>query len=108
MATKFIIFVIDGSSALANEAEMLSINVFNDRLRAEGHWLSAGGLATPEQSKLIDHRHGKGFVSSESLFSMASITAAFSLSEPLIPNKPSNSYSKDPRLVTDGMSGDHF
>jgi hypothetical protein len=70
MATKFIIFVIDGSSALANEAEMLSINVFNDRLRAEGHWLSAGGLATPEQSKLIDHRQGKGFVSRESLFSM--------------------------------------
>ena len=63
MATKFIIFVIDGSSALANEAEMLSmLDVFNDRLRAEGHWLSAGGLATPEQSKLIDHRHGKGFV----------------------------------------------
>ncbi|MFN5808451.1 MAG: hypothetical protein ACK441_11320 [Burkholderiales bacterium] len=47
MTSEFIIFVIDGASASANEAEMLSIDVFNERLRAEGHWLFAGGLATP-------------------------------------------------------------
>ena len=77
MTSEFIIFVIDGASASANEAEMLSIDVFNDRLRAEGHWLFAGGLATPKQSKLFDHRDGMGLVSHESLFSMSEHYSGF-------------------------------
>ena len=62
---------------VANEAEMLSIDVFNERLRAEGHWLFAGGLATPKQSKLFDHRDGMGLVSHESLFSMSEHYSGF-------------------------------
>ncbi len=32
---------------------MAAIDVFNDRLKAEGHWVFAGGLGSPERG----HRH---------------------------------------------------
>ena len=69
MACHFIIFVIDGSFASATSSEMESIDAFNDRLRAEGHWVFAGGLAAPSQSMLIDNRIDAGLASQQSLFS---------------------------------------
>ena len=69
MASHFIIFVIDGSFASATPSEMESIDAFNDRLRTEGHWVFAGGLAAPSQSRLIDNRSDAGLASKQSLFS---------------------------------------
>jgi len=69
MAKQFIIFVVDGSSASATSSEMESIDAFNDRLRTEGHWVFAGGLAAPSQSRLIDNRGNAGLASNQSLFS---------------------------------------
>jgi hypothetical protein len=69
MACYFIIFVIDGSFASAKSSEMESIDAFNDRLRAAGHWVFAGGLAAPSQSMLIDNRSNAGLSSNQSLFS---------------------------------------
>ncbi|NBP36638.1 MAG: hypothetical protein EBS54_08765 [Betaproteobacteria bacterium] len=69
MAKHFIIFVIDGSSASARPSEMESIDAFNDRLRTEGHWVFAGGLAAPSHSSLIDNRNNAGLSSNQSLFS---------------------------------------
>jgi hypothetical protein len=37
---------------------MAAINVFNDRLQAEGHWVFAGGLASPSTATVIDNRGG--------------------------------------------------
>jgi hypothetical protein len=68
MASHFIIFVIDRSEASATSSEMKSIDTFNDRLRAEGHWVFAGGLAAPSQSSLIDNRNDAGLASDQSLF----------------------------------------
>ena len=69
MACYFIIFVIDESFASATPSEMESIDAFNDRLRAEGHWVFAGGFAAPSQSRLIDNRSDAGLASNQSLFS---------------------------------------
>jgi len=38
---------------------MAAIDVFNDRLRAEGHWVFAGGLNAPGTATVIDNRGGE-------------------------------------------------
>jgi hypothetical protein len=40
----------------ATEAEMAAIDEFNDQLRANGHWVFAGGLAGPASATVIDNR----------------------------------------------------
>jgi hypothetical protein len=37
---------------------MTAIDAFNDRLRADGHWVFAGGLAAPSTATVIDNRGG--------------------------------------------------
>src|SRR6202050_4688485 len=48
--------VIDDTAGLATEDEMAAIDVFNDRLQAEGHWVFAGGLAAPSSATVLDNR----------------------------------------------------
>src|ERR687888_2607820 len=48
--------VIDDTAGLATPDEMAAIDVFNDRLKAEGHWVFAGGLAAPSSATVIDNR----------------------------------------------------
>ena len=43
MLKKFIIFVIDDLSESGTPDEMVSIDAFNDSLRAKGQWIFAGG-----------------------------------------------------------------
>ena len=43
----------------ATPTEMAAINAFNDRLEAEGHWVFAGGLASPSSATVIDNRGGE-------------------------------------------------
>jgi len=38
---------------------MAAIDVFNDRLVADGHWVFAGGLAAPSSATVIDNRGGE-------------------------------------------------
>jgi hypothetical protein len=45
-----------GRTGTATSAEMGAIDVFNDRLIAEGHWVFAGGLALPSTATVIDNR----------------------------------------------------
>ena len=40
----------------ATPSEMAAIDVFNDRLRAEGHWVFAAGLGAPDTATVIDDR----------------------------------------------------
>ncbi|MBO1751761.1 hypothetical protein J4G33_08105 [Actinotalea sp. BY-33] len=53
---KFLISVIDDRTGSATADEMASIDAFNDRLKAEGHWVFAGGLSAPGAAVTIDHR----------------------------------------------------
>jgi len=53
---QYLISVIHDQAGLATPDEMAAIDVFNDRLQAEGHWVFAGGLAAPSTATVIDNR----------------------------------------------------
>src|SRR4249919_3326859 len=56
---QYLVSVIDDTAGLATPDEMAAIDVFNDRLQAEGHWVFAGGLASPSTATVIDNRSGE-------------------------------------------------
>ncbi|WP_026874949.1 YciI family protein [Jiangella gansuensis] len=43
----------------ATPEEQAAINAFNDRLTAEGRWVFAGGLASPNTATIVDNRGGE-------------------------------------------------
>jgi hypothetical protein len=53
---QYLVSVIDDTAGLATPDEDAAIDVFNDRLKAEGHWVFAGGLAKPSSATVIDNR----------------------------------------------------
>jgi hypothetical protein len=53
---QYLVSVIHDSTELAPPDEMAAIDVFNDRLVAEGHWVFAAGLAAPSSATVIDNR----------------------------------------------------
>jgi len=53
---QYLVSVLSDSTELADDAEMAAIDVFNDQLRADGHWVFAGGLAGPDAATVIDGR----------------------------------------------------
>jgi hypothetical protein len=53
---QYLISVIHDQVGLATPEEDAAIDVFNDRLQAEGHWVFAGGLASPSTATVIDNR----------------------------------------------------
>src|ERR1700679_2953739 len=42
--------------ALASPEEDAALDVFNERLQAEGHWVFAGGLGATDNATVIDSR----------------------------------------------------
>ena len=56
---QYLVSVITDSSELATAGEMADIDVFNERLQADGHWVFAGGLASPDAATVIDNRDGR-------------------------------------------------
>jgi hypothetical protein len=66
---QYLFSVIDDTAALASPDEMTAVgdheresstlDAFNDRLVAEGHWVFAGGLAAPGTATVIDNRGGE-------------------------------------------------
>lgn len=67
-AMRCIVFVIDDRSASADRDEMEAINAFNDRLRGDGHWVMAAGIADPSRAHVIDGRGGRANTVVGSLF----------------------------------------
>lgn len=53
---KYLVSVIDENTGLATSDEMAAITAFNDRLRAQGHWVFAAGLGAPSTATVIDNR----------------------------------------------------
>jgi len=53
---QYMVSVIFDMPGLATPDEQAAIDVFNDRLQAEGHWVFAGGLAAPSSATVIDNR----------------------------------------------------
>jgi hypothetical protein len=56
---QYLMSVLTDSTELATEAEMETIDVFNDQLIANGHWVFAGGLASPATATVVDGRDGE-------------------------------------------------
>ena len=56
---QYLFSVIFDKAGLATPAEMAAIDVFNDRLQTEGHWVFAGGLESPSSATVIDNRGGE-------------------------------------------------
>jgi hypothetical protein len=47
------------AATTANAAEAAAIDVFNERLQKQGHWVFAGGLGAPSSATVIDNRGGE-------------------------------------------------
>ena len=52
----YLVSVIDDQTGSATPDEDAAIDVFNERLQAECHWVFAGGLAAPSSATVIDNR----------------------------------------------------
>ena len=59
---RYLVSVITDSTDLATPDEMAAIDVFNDRLQAEGHWVFAGGLGGPSTATVLDNRGAEALV----------------------------------------------
>jgi hypothetical protein len=59
---QYLVSVIHDQAALATPDEDAAIDVFNDRLRSEGHWVFAGGLASPDTATVVDSRGGEAMI----------------------------------------------
>ncbi len=59
---QYLVSVINDTASLATPDEMAAIDVFNDRLQAEGHWVFAGGLGSPSSATVIDNRGGEAMI----------------------------------------------
>src|ERR1700749_1558034 len=57
-----LVSVIYDADDLATSEEMAALDVFNDRLQAEGHWVFAGGLGSPSSATVIDNRGGETMI----------------------------------------------
>jgi hypothetical protein len=53
---QYLFSVLDDTGGLATSEEQAAIEVFNDRLKADGQWVFAGGLGLPDTATVIDNR----------------------------------------------------
>jgi hypothetical protein len=56
---QYLMSVLHDSRDLATPEEMAAIDVFNEKLQADGHWVFAGGLASPSAATVVDGRDGE-------------------------------------------------
>jgi hypothetical protein len=66
---QYLVSVIDATanaprdaSGSATSEEMAAIDVFNERLQAEGYWVFAGGLGAPSTATVVDARAGEAVI----------------------------------------------
>ncbi len=64
---QYLLSVIDDGAGPATPAEQADIDVFNDRLRDQGHWVFAGGLGSPDPATVVDNR-GDGAIVTDGPF----------------------------------------
>ncbi|MFU8874578.1 YciI family protein [Micromonospora sp. SL4-19] len=56
---QYLLSVLTETTDLATAEEMAAIDTFNEHLQADGHWVFAGGLASPSTATVIDGRDGE-------------------------------------------------
>ena len=78
---RFLISVVDTSTGSATGDEMAAIDVFNDALMANGHWVFAGGISAPEDATVFDNREEAGLAMPGPLVSAPEYISGFWLIE---------------------------
>jgi hypothetical protein len=53
---QYLLSVLFDSTELATAEEQAAIDVFNEQLQADGHWVFARGLAAPNAATVVDGR----------------------------------------------------
>ncbi|MEU8802309.1 YciI family protein [Spirillospora sp. NPDC048819] len=53
---QYLVSVIDDTGDLAAPEQQAAIDAFDDRLKANGHWVFAGGLTVPGSATVVDNR----------------------------------------------------
>lgn len=53
---QYLVSVIDDEKELGTATERAAVSAFNRRLQAEGHWVFAGGLCSPDTATVVDNR----------------------------------------------------
>jgi hypothetical protein len=74
---KYLVSVIADTADSATPSESAAINVFNERLEAEGYWFFAGGLASPSTATVIDNRGGRALLTDGSFLESKEYVAGF-------------------------------
>ncbi len=59
---QYLFSVLHDSPELATQQEAAAIDVFNEQLVADGHWVFAAGLASPGTATVVDARAGEAVV----------------------------------------------
>jgi hypothetical protein len=57
---RFLLSVIDSASRTGTSDEMAAIDIFNEKLQRNGHWIFACGVDSPKIAKLVDNRADAG------------------------------------------------
>ena len=57
---RFLLSVIDSASRTGTSDEMAAIDIFNEKLQKNGHWIFACGVDSPKSAKLVDNREDAG------------------------------------------------
>jgi hypothetical protein len=60
---------------------MADIDVFNERLQADGHWVFAAGLGWPSTATVIDDRDGRSLVTDGPFLESKEFLAGFWIME---------------------------
>ncbi len=56
---QYLMSVLDDTTNSGTAEEMAAIDAFNEQLKAQGHWVFAGGLASPGTATVVDGRDGE-------------------------------------------------
>ena len=59
---QYLVSVISDHDGLATPDVDAAIDVFNERLQANGYWVFAGGLGNPDTATVIDNRGGEAVI----------------------------------------------
>lgn len=57
---RFLLSVIDSASLTGTSDEIAAIDIINDKLQNNGHWIFACGIDSPTSAKLVDNRADAG------------------------------------------------
>ena len=79
----YLISVIHDQAGLATPDEDAAIDVFNERLQADGNWVFAGGLAAPDTATVIDNRGEEALVTDGPFLESKEYLAGFWIIEAL-------------------------